>query len=166
MRGKRVLGLAELILDTEIYNINISEPQTENKYDDEIDENILNNDEDAVVIIYENKSYKCSIHKTDDTTGRRIKLRDCLIKDIQIAFEKKYNIIPIACMRMGYSGYGHVLKEDQTLGELGFGRGSKLYCFRGPYIFSGTSAETINWPLNRDRILLGICKYRCIRMWL
>ncbi len=31
MRGKRVLGLAELILDTEIYNINISEPQIENK---------------------------------------------------------------------------------------------------------------------------------------
>ncbi len=40
-KGERVLGLSELILDSEIYNINISEPIIENKYD-EIDEN--NND--------------------------------------------------------------------------------------------------------------------------
>ncbi len=49
-KGERVLGLAELILDSNIYNISIPEPILKNIYDDEIDESCCN--ENCIIVIY------------------------------------------------------------------------------------------------------------------
>eukprot|EP01084_Bolivina_argentea_P068584 124830_1 len=51
---------------------------------------------------------------------------------------------------MAYSDYGELLKDSLSLKEIGIVRGSKIHCFRGPYIFSGTGADNINWPIYRE----------------
>ena len=155
-KGERVLALAQLVLNKNIYNINIAEPIIENKYDDDIDETILNNDEDAVIVVYRGKKHKITIEKYDDDKNK-IKLQDFTIKDIMIGFENKLkkekggtNYVPVGSQRMAFSDHGELLSPDASFRELGIGRGSKLHCFRGPYKFSGTSAENINWPLFRE----------------
>ena len=42
-------------------------------------------------------------------------------------------------------GQRHIIenKYDDDIDDIG--RGSKLYCFKGPYVFEGTSAETLNF---------------------
>ena len=39
--------------------------------------------------------------------------------------------------------YEPIIENKYDIDDIG--RGSKLYCFKGPYVFEGTSAETLNF---------------------
>jgi len=143
-RGERVLALAELILNPSEYDINGHEPLIEQKYGDDKDSSCAN--EDAVIVNYENEKYKIQIDAVDDD-GKRIRFEDCYVRNLQKAIEDEIKL-PIGAQRIGFSDKG-LLEAASSFKELKIERGSVLYLYKGPYTFSGTKKEEVNFPLNR-----------------
>jgi len=143
-RGERVLALAELILNPTEYDINLHEPVIEQKYDNEIDASCQS--EDAVIVKYEDETYKVVINAVDDD-GRRIAFNDCFIGNLSKCIEETIKL-PMAAQRIGYSDKG-LLDNALSFKELKIQKGSTFYLQRGPYKFSGTKKEEVNFPLNR-----------------
>merc|ERR1719208_25807 len=63
--------------------------------------------------------------------------------------------VPVAAQRIGFSdfarsgsGDGKIVKE-MSLAEVGIRKGSLIHLQKGPYKFSGTKAEEVNWPFRR-----------------
>ena len=143
-RGERVLALAELILNPTDYDVNVHEPVIEQKYDNEIDSSI--GSEDAVAVKYEGETYKVVIDAVDDD-GRKIAFDDCYIRNLQKCIQDTIKL-PMAAQRIGYSDKG-LLDAANSFKELKVQRGSTFYLQRGPYKFSGTKKDEVNFPLNR-----------------
>eukprot|EP01083_Nonionella_stella_P073128 197500_1 len=146
-RGERVLALAELILDSNIYDINLMEPVIEQKYDDEIDESCSS--ENAVIIMYNDEKIKIVINAKDEDSGEKIRFEDLYIKHLMEAIELELNNMPIATQRLGFSDFGPI-DAANSFKEVGIKRGSLIYLQKGPYKFSGTKAEEVNWPFRRN----------------
>merc|ERR1711971_1539336 len=143
-RGERVLALAELILNPTEYDINGHEPLIEQKYPDDRDASCSS--EDAVIVMYEDEKYKVVIDAVDDD-GRRLAFDDCYIRNLQKCIQDEIKI-PIGAQRIGYSDKG-LVDAANSFKELKIERGSTFYLQRGPYKFSGTKKEEVNFPLNR-----------------
>jgi len=143
-RGERVLALAELILNPSEYDINGHEPLIEQKYPDDKDSSC--GSEDAVIVMFEDEKYKVVIDAVDDD-GRRMSFEDCYIRNLQKCIQDEIKL-PIGAQRIGYSDKG-LLDPANSFKELNIKRGSTFYLQRGPYKFSGTKKEEVNFPLNR-----------------
>merc|ERR1740123_1150360 len=102
--------------------------------------------EDAVIVNYENEKYKIQIDAVDDD-GKRIRFEDCYVRNLQKAIEDEIKL-PIGAQRIGFSDKG-LLEAASSFKELKIERGSVLYLYKGPYTFSGTKKEEVNFPLNR-----------------
>ena len=159
-RGERVLALAELKLDKELYNININEP-TERDYvylrhnDDNngvfIDESL--NDSRDVIIKYNNKDYQVSIKLRKNTIGNANRTwENHLVEDIMKSFQK-ISKIPIGMQRLMKLGETGRIYPEQTLGELMIKPGQIIKCILGPFKFDGTKEEEVNFPFNRNKAL-------------
>jgi len=143
-RGERVLALAELVLNPTEYDVNVREPIVERKYDNEIDASSAS--EDAVVVKYEGNTYKVVIDAVDDD-GRKVSFDDCFVRDIQSGIERVVKV-PMGSQRIGYSDKG-LLDGAMSFKELKIQKGATFYLQKGPYKFSGTKKEEVNFPLNR-----------------
>ena len=158
-KGERVLALAELVLDADKYDINCDEPVIEEKYDDSIDENYCK--QDCVMINYNGEIIKIDIDLSkiplddddDDDNGKSVTFENIKIKNIMKFIEKssdeRIGNLSVAAQRIAFSDYG-IVDDENTLNELGIKRGSLLYLFKGPYIFSGGQSDDINIPFNRN----------------
>ena len=153
-RGERVLALAELILDPVIYDINVQEPILEAKYDDEIDESCSS--EDAVIIMYNDEKIKITIDAIDEETNRKIPFESLYISHLMQAIEKELDNVPIATQRIGFSDRGGNIDSANSFKELGIKRGSLVHLLKGPYKFSGTKKEEVNWPFGRNENEQGL----------
>merc|ERR1712013_418922 len=63
--------------------------------------------------------------------------------------------VPEAAQRLAFSDKG-LLDEAHSFSELGISRGATVFMERGPYKFSGTKKEEVNWPLNRSQYEEGL----------
>lgn len=144
-KGERVLALAESILDPDEYNINIPEIIVEAKYEDDIDTSVA--DEDAIILMYNNERHKINVVGYDTDSNIQLTFNECFIRDLVKCIESKLHV-PSAAQNIMYATNGR-LEEDLTLGEIGIVRGALLHCVVGPYVFSGTKAEDVNWPFKR-----------------
>jgi len=147
-RGERVLALAELVLDSNVYDINIPEPIIEAKYDDEVDESCSN--EDAVIVMYNNEKVKVSVDIVDPDTNKKIPFESLYIRHLMEAIEKEIDNVPMASQRICFSDYRENIDPANSLKELGIKRGSLVHLLKGPYKFSGTKVDDINWPFRRN----------------
>jgi len=146
-RGERVLALAELILNPSIYDVNCREPVIERKYDDEVDESLSN--ENAVIVSYKGDKIKVVIDAVDADTKQPLKFEELFISHLMEAIEKEIENMPVATQRIGYSDFG-VVDAANSFKEMGIKRGSLLFLQKGPYKFSGTKPEEVNWPFYRN----------------
>jgi len=153
-RGERVLALAELVLDPNVYDINIPEPIIEAKYDDEVDESCSN--EDAVIVMYNDEKVKVSVDIMDPDTNQKIPFENLYIKHLMEAIEKEIENVPMATQRICFSDYRDNIDPANSFKELGIKRGSLIHLIKGPYTFSGTKAEDINWPFARTKSEEGL----------
>merc|ERR1712241_1196348 len=143
-RGERVLALAELLLNPTEYDINLNEPLVERKYPGDKDSSC--GSEDAVIVMFEDDKYKVVIDAVDED-GRRIAFDDCYIRNLQKCIQDEIKL-PIGAQRIGYSDKG-LLDPANSFRELKIEKGSTFYLQRGPYKFSGTKKDEVNFPLNR-----------------
>merc|ERR550532_2208652 len=154
-RGERVLALAELVLDAEKYDIDVPEPvMDDQKYDDSIDDTIRAAKENAVNIVFNGERVKVTVEPIDPDTNARIAFADCFVKHLVTAIAAATNV-PEAAQRLAFSDKG-VLDDAHSFAELGIVRGSTVFMERGPYKFSGTKKEEVNWPLNRSQYEEGL----------
>ncbi len=152
-RGERVLALAELVLDLNVYDVNIPEPVIEAKYDDEIDESC--SAESAVIIMYNDETIKVSIDAVDPDSNEPIPFEHCYIKHLMEAIEKEIDNVPIATQRIGFCDLG-AIDAANSFKEIGIKRGSLVHLIKGPYKFAGTKAEKVNWPFRRNENEQGL----------
>eukprot|EP00490_Sorites_sp_Unknown_P026190 CAMPEP_0114659938 /NCGR_PEP_ID=MMETSP0191-20121206/18898_1 /TAXON_ID=126664 /ORGANISM="Sorites sp." /LENGTH=341 /DNA_ID=CAMNT_0001886761 /DNA_START=601 /DNA_END=1622 /DNA_ORIENTATION=+ len=144
-RGERVLALAELKLDKELYNIN---SKSNGVF---IDESL--SDSQDVIVKYNDKDYQVTIVSRKNTIGDANRSwNNHLLYDIMKSFEKQSKL-PIAMQRMMVFGKNGRIYAEQTLGEIGIKPGQILKCIVGPYIFNGTKDEDVNFPFNRHEAL-------------
>jgi len=141
-RGERVLALAESILNPTEYDINVREPVVERKYDNEIDSSCNN----EVIVKYEGETYKVAIDCVDDD-GNKLAFASCYIRHLSQCIAETIKL-PIGSQRIGYSDKG-LLDGANSFKELKIKNGSTFYLQKGPYKFSGTKKEEVNFPLNR-----------------
>jgi magnesium-transporting ATPase (P-type) len=146
-RGERVLALAESILDPKLYNLNVREPVIEAKYDDSVDASCSTRD--CVVVMFNGEKVQVAIDATDADTGKRVPFEQCYIRHLMECIEREIGI-PVAAQRIGYSNRRDNIDAANSFKELGIRRGSLVHCLQGPYKFSGTKAEDVNWPFMRD----------------
>jgi len=75
-----------------------------------------------------------------------------LVEHMMMAIEKELSI-PIAAQRIGFSDYqhktGNPIEKEMSLEEVGIQKGSLVHVMKGPYIFSGTNKDEVNWPFRR-----------------
>jgi len=152
-RGERVLALAENILDPMIYDINAPEPSPEAKYEDEV--NASCSDENCVVVCYDGEKVKIQMDVYDDKTSRKIPFEHCDVLHLMQSIEKQMENMPMAAQRVAFSHHGFV-NASQSFKELGIKRGSLVHLFKGPYKFSGSKVEDINFPFGRDHDEQGL----------
>ena len=153
-RGERVLALAELMLDPTVYDINLPEPIMEVKYDDDIDESCSS--QDAVIVMYNDEPVKVTLDDiVDEDTNQKIPFDQLYIKHLMQAIEKEVENLPVATQRIGFSNKG-TIDPANSFKELGIKRGSKVYVVKGPYQFSGTKKEDVNWPFRRNENEQGL----------
>jgi len=156
-KGERVLALAELLLDPDYYDVNIPEPAN---YKDQAGKHAIvpaNANWDATQITlhfdYNNKTYDVPISKKDE--DRDIKCSDILVADIMRLFEREFaeqeeksgDVLPYAAQRLRSNGLW--LDPDLSLKDAGLADGSHIEVVKGPYLFSGTEKEKVNWPMRR-----------------
>ena len=147
-RGERVLALAESLLDPVIYDINIPEPVMDAKYDDEIDETCSS--QDAVIVMYNDEKVKITLDNIiDPDTNSKIPFDQLYIRHLMNSIEKELENLPTATQRLGFSDKGGNIDAANSFKELGIKRGSLIHVVKGPYIFSGTKSEDVNWPFKR-----------------
>merc|ERR1712062_447625 len=62
--------------------------------------------------------------------------------------------IPVASQRIGFADFfarsKQKIEKENSLHEIGIKRGSLVHVMKGPYLFSGTSKEQVNWPFCRQ----------------
>jgi len=58
--------------------------------------------------------------------------------------------VPMATQRICFSDYRENIDPANSLKELGIKRGSLVHLLKGPYKFSGTKTDDINWPFRRN----------------
>eukprot|EP01083_Nonionella_stella_P006622 19209_1 len=146
-RGERVLALAELILDSKIYDINVPEPFIEQKQSDEVDESLMN--EDQVVVKYLGEKHTVSLSGIRGDDNAIIPFDDLLIKHLMQAIEKELGL-PQAAQRLGFSDFTGI-EAANTLAEVGIKKGCCVSLDKGPYKFAGTKSEEVNWPFMRKK---------------
>eukprot|EP01083_Nonionella_stella_P308251 1086721_1 len=136
-KGLEVVGVAELVLNKPQYDINILEPIIDPRYEDEYKDN---NNFEGVYMVYEDEVIPISINIDDD----------CCVYHLQQIIEDTI-YIPKAAQRIAFSDQG-LLHINDNLRSIGIKHGSKLYLFRGPYLFEGTNAENSNFPMNKNKL--------------
>jgi len=148
-RGERVLALAELLLDPKKFDITVPEPVIEAKYDDEVDESCT----DGVIVMYEGNKTRVTVDARNPETNAPIPWNETLISHVLEAIEKELNV-PMAAQRLGFSDFKHrsdsgSIEKEMSLEQVGIQKGSLVHLMIGPYIFSGTKKEEVNWPFRR-----------------
>merc|ERR1719283_106945 len=144
-RGERVLALAELLLDTEQYDISREEPII-GQYEKEKDESCAPNE---VVVVFEEARHKIAIEAVDED-GEAVAFADCFVVHLMEAIQGAMDGQPKAAQRLGFADHGQPLDAALSFKELGIESGSVIQLMRGPYVFSGTNKKELNWPLNRS----------------
>jgi len=146
-RGERVLALAELVLDPAKYDITVPEPPIERKYDDEVDASCT----DGVIVMFNGDKVKVTVEPRNDD-GEAVQWEKALVEHMMRAIEKELNI-PMAAQRIGFGDYKHRtgadIEKEMTLHEVGIKKGSLVHVLKGPYTFSGTNKDEVNWPFRR-----------------
>jgi len=149
-RGERVLALAELLLDPKEYDITLQEPVIESKYDDEVDESC----DDGVIVMFEGEKKRITVQPKDDK-GADIPWEDILIRHVMEAVAAELGV-PVGSQRFGFSNFKATgpgngeIEREMSLKEVGIKQGSLVHLLRGPYQFSGTNADLVNWPFHRE----------------
>merc|ERR1719491_2345794 len=141
-RGERVLALAELLLDTEQYDITRQEPIIDANYEKEKDASCAPNE---IVVVFGDDRHKISVDAVDEN-DEKIAFATHLMDGIDKAMEGQ----PKAAQRLAFGSHGQPLDEALSFKELGIESGSVVHLFRGPYVFKGTNKNELNWPLNRS----------------
>ena len=152
-RGERVLALAELILPRSKYDVNVVESVIERKYDDEIDNSC--GDDPVVIVMYNDKKIKITVAPIDPDSNKSIEFEHCKILHLMEAIEKEIKL-PVGSQRISFSDKGDTIEYANSFKELGIQKGSLLHLQKGPYIFSGTKKEEVNWPFNRNDSEIGL----------
>merc|ERR1711933_238246 len=107
--------------------------------------------EDCLIVNWNEEKIKIKIDlkqfKQIDEDGNEQPMKsfgNLKVKHIQQIIEKHESIkVPIASQRIGYKNHGTFLESDLTLREVGIRKGSLLHLFKGPYKFTGATADDI-----------------------
>eukprot|EP00486_Rosalina_sp_Unknown_P014289 CAMPEP_0201592092 /NCGR_PEP_ID=MMETSP0190_2-20130828/190077_1 /ASSEMBLY_ACC=CAM_ASM_000263 /TAXON_ID=37353 /ORGANISM="Rosalina sp." /LENGTH=638 /DNA_ID=CAMNT_0048050701 /DNA_START=2077 /DNA_END=3990 /DNA_ORIENTATION=- len=127
----------------------------EAKYDYEIDESCSS--QDAVIVMYNDEKVKVSLDNiVDPDTNQRIPFDQLYIKNLMSAIEKEVENLPVATQRIGFSDKGGNVDAANSFKELGIKRGALVHVVKGPYKFSGTKKEDVNWPFHRSESEQGL----------
>jgi len=135
--GERVLALAELVLNKDIYNINIPEPKCSKTTLNDIDESYDGQD---IIIVFgndlndnEGKKYEIPVN-FKDKDGNKLKFENTFIYQLKGQIQSKTGAM-YDSIRLFYGDTSEALAGDSTLSDNKIKQGSILYGYIGPYQF-------------------------------
>jgi len=147
-RGERVLALAESVLEPNTYDVTIAEPIMDPEYDDAVDASCAA--EDCVIVMYNNERVKVPLSVKNPDTDEPIPFEELFVHHLMGCIEKEIEGVPVGTQRVGFAARGGNVDPMNSLQELGIKRGSLVHLVKGPYKFSGTKKEDLNWPMMRN----------------
>ncbi|ETO28972.1 Na+/K+ -ATPase alpha 2 subunit proprotein, partial [Reticulomyxa filosa] len=150
-RGQRVLAMAEMVLESDEYNLNIEEPVPE-LFDEEVDQNVTN---ESVVIEWNDKKHIIAVSGTNATTNQPYTWEQLQVKHLKQCAADAIHV-PVAMQRVMYGKRMQVLDDELSFAELQCQQGSVFHIRQGPYKFSGTKEDDLNFPFHRNEQEQGL----------
>jgi len=153
-RGERVLALAELLLTPDMgFDINVPAPVPD-VFEKEKKMDMLDSGDAAVVVEYNGEYTKVPVSGMD-FEGKPYPWGQLQIKHIKRSVVKTMDL-PYASQALMFAAEREILDDEKMFMDLGVEEGSVVHLRLQPYQYGGTSADEVNFPLNRSESEQGL----------